>query len=88
MNIAILSKGEKGDERIMEFKLGGLGNDYPDSDSVGIGPVDLTAEWEQYTIDLTDIDLSYINGGFCWATNADSNPEGAVFYLDDIQYEM
>jgi len=82
------ARGEKGDERIMEFKFGGLGGSYPDSDSVGIGPIDLTPEWKQYTIDLIDADLSYVNGGFCWATNADSNPEGAVFYLDDIRYEL
>ncbi len=82
------AKGEKGDERIMEFKMGGIGGPYPDSDSLGIGPIDLTTEWKQYSIDLTDVDLSYVNGGFCWSTNADSNPEGMVFYLDDIQYEL
>ncbi|MFH1094265.1 MAG: hypothetical protein V1739_08990 [Candidatus Omnitrophota bacterium] len=82
------AKGEKGNERIMEFKMGGIGGPYPDSDSIGIGPIDLTTEWKQYTIDLTDIDLSYVNGGFCWSSNADSNPEGMVFYLDDIQYQL
>ncbi|MCG2713044.1 MAG: hypothetical protein L6416_12080 [Candidatus Omnitrophica bacterium] len=82
------AKGEKGDERIMEFKMGGIGGTYPDSDSIGIGPIDLTNEWKQYSIDLTDVDLSYVNGGFCWSSNADSNPEGMVFYLDDIQYEL
>ncbi|MFH2136922.1 MAG: hypothetical protein ABII88_00250 [Candidatus Omnitrophota bacterium] len=82
------ARGEKGDERIQEFKFGGIGGTYADSDSMGIGPIDLTAEWKQYTIDLADVDLSYVNGGFCWATNADANPEGAVFYLDDIQYEL
>jgi hypothetical protein len=81
------AKGKVGNERIMEFKMGGIGGPYSDSDSVGIGPIDLTAEWQQYTIDLTDVDLSYVNGGFCWASNADSNPDGAVFYLDDIRYE-
>jgi len=81
------AKGTVGDERIMEFKTGGISGTYADSDSVGIGPIDLTAEWQQYTIDLTDVDLSYINGGFCWASNADSNPDGMVFYLDDIRYE-
>ncbi|MBI4846177.1 MAG: hypothetical protein HY810_06880 [Candidatus Omnitrophica bacterium] len=81
------ARGDKGNERIMEFKIGGIGGTYPDSDSMGIGPIDLTAQWQQYTIELTDIDLAYINGVFCWATNADSNPEGCVFYLDDIRYE-
>jgi len=81
------AKGENGDERIEEFKLGGLTGDYPDSDSAGIGPVILTKKWKQYTIDLRGKDLSYISGGFCWATNVDVNPQGATFYLDDIMYE-
>ena len=81
------AKGDVGNERIMEFKMGGIGGTYPDSDSIGIGPIDLTNEWQQYTIELTDVDLSYVNGGFCWATNADSNPEGCIFYIDDIRYE-
>jgi len=81
------ARGEKGGERIEEFKMGGISGDYPDSDVAGIGPVVLTAEWKQYTIDLAGKDLSYIIGGFCLATNVDVNPEGCVFYLDDIRYE-
>ncbi|MFA5388491.1 MAG: hypothetical protein WC312_01905 [Candidatus Omnitrophota bacterium] len=80
-------RGEKGGERIEEFKLGGITGLYPDSDIAGIGPVMLTPEWKQYEIDLSGKDLSYISGGFCWATNLDVNPDGAVFYLDDIKYE-
>ncbi|MBU4305304.1 MAG: hypothetical protein KJ893_06770 [Candidatus Omnitrophica bacterium] len=86
--ITFWARGEAGDERIQEFKAGGISGTYPDSDSAGIGPVDLTSEWQQYTIDLSDVDLSYISGGFCWATNADSNPQGCTFYLDDIRYEQ
>ncbi|MFH1045580.1 MAG: hypothetical protein V1727_01270 [Candidatus Omnitrophota bacterium] len=81
------ARGEKGGERIEEFKIGGISGDYPDSDSAGIGPVVLTPEWKQYTIDLAGKDLSYIIGGFCWATNVDVNPEGCIFYLDDLRYE-
>ncbi|MFH2136921.1 MAG: hypothetical protein ABII88_00245 [Candidatus Omnitrophota bacterium] len=81
------ARGELGNERILEVKFGGIGGTYADSDSVGIGPVDLTAEWKQYTIDLADCDLSYIIGGFCWSTSADANPEGCTFYFDDIQFE-
>ena len=81
------ARGEKGGERIEEFKMGGISGDYPDSDTAGIGPVVLTQEWKQYTINLAGKDLSYVIGGFCWATNVDVNPEGAVFYLDDIKYE-
>jgi hypothetical protein len=81
------ARGAKGGERIEEFKLGGLTGLYPDSDIAGIGPVLLTPEWKQYEIDLNGKDMSYISGGFCWSTNIDVNPDGAVFYLDDIKYE-
>ena len=81
------AKGVKGGERIEEFKLGGIMGEFSDSDAAGIGPVILNKEWTQYTIDLKGKDLSYIIGGFCWATNADVNPEGATFYLDEIKYE-
>mgnify|MGYP001585473654 CR=1 FL=1 len=46
----------------------------------------LTKDWKDYEIDLTGLDLSYIIGGFVWAAKADDNPEGAVFYLDDVAY--
>jgi len=81
------AKGEKGGERIEEFKIGGIFGDYPDSDMVSIGPVILTNEWKEYIIDLRDKDLSYISGGFSWATNVDANPESCIFYLDEIKYE-
>ena len=81
------ARGAKGGERIEEFKLGGITGLYPDSDIAGIGPVMLTPEWKQYEIDLNGKDLSYISGGFCWATNLDVNADGATFYLDDIKYE-
>lgn len=81
------ARGEKGGERIEEFKLGGITGEYGDSDAAGIGPVVLTVEWKQYSIDLSGKDLSTISGGFCWVTNKDANPTGAQFYLDDIRYE-
>jgi hypothetical protein len=81
------ARGAKGGERIEEFKVGGIMGEYSDSDSTSISPVILTPEWTQYTIDLKGKDLSYIIGGFCWATNVDVNPTGATFYLDEIKYE-
>lgn len=81
------AKGEKGGERIKEFKIGGVSSDYPDSDSAVIGEVILTPEWKEYSIDLRGKDLSYISGGFSWTTNVDVNPEECTFYLDDIGYE-
>ena len=85
--VTFWARGEKGGERIEEFKMGGIMGEFSDSDSAGIGPVILTKEWKQYTIDLKGKDLSYIIGGFCLATNADVNPDGCAFYLDEIRYE-
>lgn len=81
------ARGEKGGERIEEFKVGGMTGEFSDSDLAGIGPVVLTQEWKQYTIDLEGKDLSAITGGFAWAANIDNNPDGIVFYLDSIRYE-
>jgi hypothetical protein len=81
------ARGEKGGERIEEFKAGGITGKFSDSDSASIGPIVLNKDWTEYAIDLKGKDMSYVIGGFCWATNADVNPEGATFYLDDIKYE-
>lgn len=80
-------RGDKGGERIEEFKMGGINGEYSDTDIAGIGPIVLTTEWKQYTINLEGKDLSSIIGGFAWSANLDFNPEGATFYLDDIRYE-
>ncbi|MBP9733148.1 MAG: hypothetical protein KBD07_02085 [Candidatus Omnitrophica bacterium] len=81
------ARGDKGGERLEEFKMGGMTGEYSDSDLAGIGPLVLTQEWKQYTIDLDGKDLSSITGGFAWAANIDNNPDGMTFYLDDIRYE-
>jgi len=85
--VTFWARGEKGGERIEEFKVGGVMGEFSDSDASGIGPVILNKEWTQYSIDLKGKDMSYIISGFCWATNIDVNPEGATFYLDEIKYE-
>ncbi len=82
------ARGEKGGEILNEVKIGGIRGVYSDSDSTAIGPITLTKEWKKYTIDLTGLDLSYISGGFCWATSADMNPGGMTFYFDEIRYEF
>lgn len=79
-------RGKKGGE-IVEFKMGGLIGEYGDSDGTGLGPVQLTTDWEKYTIDLNGLDLSHIIGGFCYSIGAMENSEGIIFYLDDIIYE-
>lgn len=85
--VTFWAKGDKGGERVEEFKIGGISGTYSDTDIASTGPIVLTTEWKQYEIDLSGRDLSYISGGFCWSTNLDVNPEGCTFYLDDIRYE-
>ena len=83
------AKGEIGGETIEDFHVGGIGTGlmYPDSDTASIGPVILSNEWREYTIDLRGKDLSYISGGFAWVSNVNSNPHHCTFYLDDIRFE-
>jgi len=88
------ARGEYGDE-LIEFFMGGVGRDpiepYPDSTPryppVGTAFV-LTKEWQKFTLDLSGLNLTNIMGGFGWVANAPNNPNGAIFYLDDIQYEL
>jgi len=58
------ARGEKGGEIIQKFVVGGIKGAYPDSCAVEMGPVTLTNEWKEYSINLAGKDLSYINGGF------------------------
>ena len=81
------AKGEKGGEQIQEFTIGGIEQDYPDSDKIVMGPVILTDQWKKYTIDLRGRDLSYISGGFAWTSEAMVNSQECKFYLDEIKFE-
>lgn len=80
-------RGEKGGEKISEFKAGGITGKYSDSDIGWHGPVKLTRVWERYSIPLKGKDLRYINGGFCFIMLASDNPQGCTFFIDEIRYE-
>jgi hypothetical protein len=89
--VTFWAKGESGGERVRYF-VGGVGaQDDPYYDSlrpeVSTGFIKLGKEWSKYTINLSGKDLSNMIGGFGWATDQCANPSGAVFYLDDINYE-
>lgn len=81
------ARGEKGNEKIAEFKMGGITGTYSDSGSAAIGPIVLTQDWKHYTIDIKGQELSKINGGFCYSASKDDNPQGFTIYLDEIRYE-
>ncbi len=94
--LAFYAKGESGGERV-EFFMGGLGHDgkrtapYADStETVSLGYVTLSKEWERFEIPLDGVDLTRVGCGFGWVTN-DRNNRGAKrvrFSLDDIRYEF
>ncbi len=85
--LSFYARGEKGGEVITEFKMGGIQGEFSDSTSASIGPVVLTPEWEKYTIDLKNEDLSHVIGGFAFVVSEMENPDGAVFCIDEIKYE-
>jgi outer membrane protein OmpA-like peptidoglycan-associated protein len=81
------ARGEKGGERVHEFRIGGIVGRYPDSDVATLGNIHLTREWKQYTISLEKKDLRHIIAGFGFFVNRAENSGGATFYLDDIVFE-
>ena len=78
---------KKGGEQIQEFLVGGITGNYPDSDTASVGPVILSNDWREYTIDLRGKDLSYLSGGFAWTSSENVNGKACIFYLDDIRFE-
>ncbi len=85
--LTVWMKGAKGGEIIDKIMVGGIGGVYYDSSVTTFGPIELTNLWQEYTINLSGKDLAYISGGFGLVVNADSNLNGATFYIDDITFE-
>lgn len=84
--LTFMARGEKGGEYIDKFMIGGItgSTEDGDSDDVSSDSIELTKNWQTYTIDLSKADLSHVIGGFGFALNSDSNVNGATFYLDEI----
>jgi hypothetical protein len=51
------------------------------------GFVTLTAEWQEYHINLHNVDLSHVIGGFGWVAEQSRTPNGVTVFLDDIVYD-
>jgi len=81
--ISFWARGENGGEPV-DFIVGGITGDYPDSiqPTIHTGVISLTKEWKEYTIDLREKDLTNVIGLFGWITSIDP-----VFYLDDVKYD-
>jgi len=86
--ISFWAKGAKGGE-VAEFRAGGLGNvktRYRDSFDLSAGNLKLLPTWSEYSIYVSDADLSSVMTPFCVLMHQEDNPEGAEVYLDDVQY--
>jgi len=85
--LTFYARGEQGGEKA-EFKIGGVTGKFEDSaNPPKTISVALTSSWQEYTINLNDLDLSNVFGGFCWETNSAQNPNGCIVYLDKIEYK-
>jgi hypothetical protein len=92
-------RGEQGNEQVEVF-MGGVGRDAatglatnPFPDSTPRHPKEgtifkATKYWTKHTISLAGLNLTNIMGGLGWVADLAHNPNGAVFYLDDIQYNL
>lgn len=99
VTLSLWARGEAGGEEI-ELFVAGVGRDagtgvpvtlFPGSSprhpSPGTRTV-LSTQWQQFEIDVSGLDLSYVLGGFGWVADDSHNPGGATFYLDDIEYRL
>ncbi len=72
----------------VEFNVGGISQRYGDSLPYPRSlRARLTKEWQEFEIALDGANLKHLIGGFGWASSWGDNPDGAVFYLDDIRFE-
>jgi len=78
------ARGAHGGE-VVEFKVGG-----PDILPIpgrSTGTLTLEPAWKRYEIDLANVDLTKTAGLFVWIATDLANPRGAVFFLQDVQFE-
>ena len=92
--LTFYARGEQGGE-VVEFYTCGFGYDgavkalrYPDSSSkVSLGRVKLEKEWQEYRIDLSEVDTSYVVCGFGYVVSgSEAVAKDTVFYLDEVCY--
>jgi hypothetical protein len=84
--VTFYARGERGGERLV-FLSGGIFGRQGDTLRRREIAVTLTREWRLYGIDLRGGDLRRVVGAFAWTATRAENPTGAIFYLDDIQFD-
>jgi hypothetical protein len=84
--IAFWARGENGGE-IVEFKAGGVsGKRYEDTFDVSLGKVELSKDWQEFAINLSNQDLSNVIGAFASIIAAgDNGSQNVTIYIADLQ---
>jgi hypothetical protein len=85
--IAFLAKGREGRE-IVQFEISSISNRQSKTTSASTEAIILTDEWQEYSIDLEEVDLSSLKAAFSLTINRIDNLGGADIYLDKIRYEI
>ena len=80
------ARGERGDE-VISCEFGILAKDkrYHDTGLGKLEKLKLTTDWQQFTIDVSKLDMTRIKTGFVFTVAGTGRP--VTFFLDDIQYE-
>ena len=74
---------------VIQFKTGGNTDPskrYQASYEAETDFITLTAEWERHAIPIGGKDLTSVISAFTFVLRAEDNPNGAVFFLDDIEF--
>lgn len=84
--LTLWARGLEGGE-VVDFGIGllGRGQLYPDTVREVLKGVELTDEWQQYTIELKGKDLTQVKSPFFWRLEGQGRP--VTFFLDDVRFD-
>lgn len=68
--------------------MGVIGGAYPDTGTKSSGLINLTDEWSTIEIDLQNVNLSRIAGGFAILFNDNNRKNTVTIYVDEVYYEF
>jgi hypothetical protein len=85
--LVFYARGKYGGE-IVQFNIGSIALGSDRLSTASSGPIVLSDDWREYSIDLEGLNLTNTIMGFAIELNRFDNPDGAVFYLDEIRYEF
>lgn len=81
--VTFWAKGDKGE--VIEFGIGGA--DVAPMPGRSTGEITLQSIWAFHEVNLEGLDLTSAQVLFYWFAADPQNPQGATFYLDDVQFE-